>query len=263
MSSRLFLKGTDDRTSSSIRGQADYVARLERQSWEHELHRLEAIAEALALFAVMTRAEVVKSSDAVLAEKAIFQWGKGTRADATQAAHCLPGQPTFAGFPSHQLAGWREGVLHGQGLKPLALASKLRNVCGQTDLVDKDVNRVDSDLEIMTGGRGLKALFADAIQRLIARGDTQPGTPWESVRRGALAEMTAYRQRAATLYDERMRALPAAPTLAPGAAPTGDAVKRIVLRAYKRVLLTPAVTPEPLSPGEFRLRVVNEVVQGA
>lgn len=261
MSSRLFLKGTDDRTASSIRGRSDYVVRLERQSWEHELHRLGAIAETLALIAVMTRAGVVKSSDAVVAVGAIFQWGKGTRADATQAAHCLPGQPTFAGFPSHQLLDWKEGALLGKGLKALALASKLRNVCAQTDLVDKDVNRVDSDLEIMAGGRGLKALFADTIQRLTARGELRPDVPWESVRRAVVAETTAYRQRASALYDERMRGLPALPP--PPAVPTGDTVKRLVLRAYKRVLLTPAVTPEPLSPGEFQRRVVAEVVQGA
>jgi hypothetical protein len=143
---------------------------LAMQALIHEGNRLESVAEEIVLACVLAGSKVIGSADMVtVAGGARYQFGKGARKDNTVAAHCLPGRLLVNARPIDTLAEWlKEDALKDRGIKPLPISSKLRNLHGRTDVVELIVNQVDSRLERMRRGRGLKPLFGSTVQRVVA-----------------------------------------------------------------------------------------------
>jgi hypothetical protein len=167
--SRTHLIGLDKPSASPLRTAADPLLALRAQASNHEQHRLESVAEMLALVGVMTVKRVLAGREVVTVQGAVFQWGEGQAEHSSVGAHCLPGQLAFNGQPIHTMQMWTEQFLRERGLKPLALSSKLRNVSARTDVVDRVVNETDSLLEKLGKSRGLKVRFGGAVHQLMER----------------------------------------------------------------------------------------------
>src|ERR1700722_18302693 len=88
----LYVPGIDGPTETPLRLAANRNAEIERQAKWHEANRLNSVAEELALVAVMRKQQVFVGTEKISVVGAQRQFRSGTRADETQAAHCLPGQ---------------------------------------------------------------------------------------------------------------------------------------------------------------------------
>jgi hypothetical protein len=168
---RYHIRGLDKLTARPL---ASYPtpetakAALAMQASVHEQHRLDAVAQEIVLVCALAASKVISGHDMITVAKAWPQWGKGTKKDNTVAAHCLPGRILLNARPIDNLSEWlSEDSLDKCGIKALPMASTLRNLHGRTDVVDLIVNQVDSRLEIMTRGRGLKPLLAATVNRVV------------------------------------------------------------------------------------------------
>jgi hypothetical protein len=143
-------------------------AALATQASVHEQNRLDSVAQEIVLVCVLAASKVLALHDMFTVVGAKPQWNKGTKSDNTVAAHCLPGRILLNARPLDYLSEWlSEDSLDKCGIKALPMASTLRNLHGRTDVVDLIVNQVDSRLEIMTRGRGLKPLLAATVNRVV------------------------------------------------------------------------------------------------
>lgn len=180
---------------------------LEKQAAEHEQHRLESIAEALALVGLMNVKKALSGNERVAITGASndgFQWGEGVASETTVAAHCVPGQILFNAFPFHRMPNWTEDFLKERGLKPLQLDSKLKNVFARTDVVKDVVNKTDNLVERMDTGRGLKPRFASAVRQLLERVSIQRPVAAASLNEILRTAMSSYRLGAAYACEERL-----------------------------------------------------------
>lgn len=184
-----------------------------KQNRIHERHRLESVAEMLALLGILTMKQVLTGNDAVGVRGAVFQWGEGDKSAKLAAAHCIPGQIKFNGVALHERMVWTEVYLQEKGIKPLHMDAKLRNVSARTDVVDQVVNQTDSLLEIISyaGSRGLKYELAAAanhvttlatVQRVRAKG--QQSAIVQELPPLIHSAMSQYRNRAALTCEERL-----------------------------------------------------------
>lgn len=262
MAHRKHLVGIDDRRFSSIRGQADLKPHLRVQAREHELHRLESVAEVLCLVAIMIRQGVLTGRETVSADAAIFQFGKGSRIASVQAAHCLPGQLKFDAHPFHLMGNWNESTLRDRGLKPIPLDGKLRNLSGRTDLVDTLINQTDSFLEIMSRGRGLKSVLAHTVGQMIKQPALVPSASWPTVRKVVLESLASYRRSAISVCQQRVEDVVSRnkPALL-GQAPSPDQYKAAIVLEYMQVLLSNTSLPEPLNLSAFRWLLRDVIAQ--
>jgi hypothetical protein len=181
MSHRKQLIGLDKPAAGPLSAAANPRTVLSYQASLHEKHRLETVAEAMALVGVMTFTKALTGREKVRVRGAFFQFGQGVRKDDTVAAHCLPGYLEFNSVPLHEMPNWNENFLTECGLKPLALSSKLRNVYARTDAVAGVVNQTDSLLEMMRDGRGLKPTLERAAYGLMEQFLHRKPTTWPAV----------------------------------------------------------------------------------
>ncbi len=262
MAHRKHLVGIDDRRFTSIRGQADLKPHLRVQAREHELHRLESVAEVLCLVAIMIRQGVLTGRETVSAEAAIYQFGTGSLVASVQAAHCLPGQLKFDGQPFHLMANWSKSTLLDRGLKPIPLDGKLRNLSGRTDLVDTLINQTDSYLEIMSRGQGLKFVLAHTTGQMIRQPALVPSASWPTVRKVVVESMAAYRRNAVSVCQQRVEDVVSRnkPALL-GQPPGTDQYKAAIVLEYMQVLLSNTLLPEPLNLSAFRWLLRDVMVQ--
>jgi hypothetical protein len=198
------LIGLDKPTTGPLRLAADPVSLLREQASTHERHRLETVAEAIALVGVMTFQKALSGREAVRVGGAVFQFGRGLRSDNTVAAHCLPGQLEFNSSPLHTMPNWNEAFLKECGLKPLALSSKLRNVSARTDAVDRIVNQTDNLIEIMRNGRGLKPTLEYTVYGLMQQLLRRKPTSWPAVEEMVRESLNYYRLGAGYACEERL-----------------------------------------------------------
>jgi len=166
---RHFLIGLDKPQETPLSASSAPMAKLRLQAQQHERLRLESASEMLGLVGILCMHQALSGFEVVTVRGAIYQWGQGVKADRTVGAHCLPGQIRFNENAPHQGPSWKEEFLIECGLKPLALASKLRNLSARVQVADSTINSVDSLLEKMGDGRGLKPLFANESQYIMLR----------------------------------------------------------------------------------------------
>jgi hypothetical protein len=204
MSRRKQLIGLDKPTAGPLSAAANPRTVLRYQASIHEMHRLETVAEAMALVGVMTFAKALTAREKVRVGGAFFQFGQGVRKDDTVAAHCLPGYLEFNSVPLHEMPDWNENFLRECGLKPLALSSKLRNVYARTDAVARVVNETDSLLEIMRDGRGLKPALERAVYGLMEQFLRRKPTTWPAVEDLVQNSFNHYRLVAGYACEERL-----------------------------------------------------------
>ncbi len=184
-----------------------------KQARIHEQHRLESVAERLGLWGILTMKQALTRNDTVAVRRGVFQWGEGDRSAIRAAAHCIPGQIKFNGSALHEKKLWTPEHLQEQGIKPVPMDAKLRNVSARTDVVDQVVNQTDSLLEIISsaGNRGLKYELAAAachvttlaaVQR--SRTEGQQIAIFQELPPLIHAAMSQYRIRAALTCEERL-----------------------------------------------------------
>lgn len=188
-----------------LANQADPLLALRQQAVMHENNRLETVAELLAITAIMATQRVLTGNEVITVGRAMFQFGRGDSQRGIQAAHCLPGQPYFNSRALHTVDEWQPEILARHQLKPLPLASKLRNLCGRTDYVDSSLNQADCFIEILDDGRGLKPTLGRALYHLQQHVKHRPG-----MKPGEAGEMVArsleiYRQHASYVCEERLQ----------------------------------------------------------
>ncbi len=238
-----------------LSAQPDPLLALRQQAVMHEHHRLETIAELLAITAILTVQRVLTGHEVITIGRAMFQFGKGDRAQGIQAAHCLPGHPYFNGLALHTVDEWQPEILARHQLKPLPLASKLRNLCGRTDYVDASLNQTDCLIEIMDDGRGLKPTLGRALHHLQQHLKHRPAKDWPAVGELVAQSMEIYRQHAAYVCQERLHQLPFTTT------PNATAIpKSHILESYLQVVQNGTFIPDSTSLNGF-FRVVTEVLK--
>lgn len=260
---RQHIIGLDKPAAASIRSNADLTPHLQFQAADHEGNRLETVAEVLALIAILRRQEVLTGREVVSVEGAVYQFGKGIRADSTHAAHCLPGHLAFNALPFQTMAEWNPARLHARGIKPLPLASKLRNLCGRTDVVDETVNKTDSALEMMANGRGLKPLLGRVVGEVVHDPRLLPSATWDVARAVAAEALANYRRGATQLCQARIGELAA--RTGTGATPANDEERKArygtaVAQVYLRILGSTATPPDALTTAGFN-QAVRDVVR--
>jgi hypothetical protein len=204
MSRRKQLIGLDKPTVGPLSASANPRTVLRYQALLHEMHRLETVAEAMALVGVMTFTNALTGREKIRVGGAFFQFGQGVRKDDTVAAHCLPGQLEFNSVPLHEMPDWNESFLKECGLKPLALSSKLRNVYARTDAVARVVNQTDNLLEIMRDGRGLKPTLGRAVYGLMDQYLRRKPRTWPTVEDLVQNSLNHYRLIAGYACEERL-----------------------------------------------------------
>ena len=262
---RMKLAGMDKPTAASIRTNADLAPYLQLQARVHEANRLETVAEVLALVAVIRRQEVLAGNEVVSVEGAMYQFGKGIRADGTVAAHCLPGHLMFNALPFQTMAEWEVARLHARGIKPLPLASKLRNLCGRTDVVDENINKVDSAVEIMANGLGLKRLLERVVGQVVNHPRLTSTAAWSVARTTAANAFAIYRGDASRFCQARIQVL--STQIGRGTAPANDEERNArygiaIAQTYLLVLGSTTTPPEALGTAGFT-QLVRDVVKGS
>lgn len=259
---RTQIIGLDKPQASALRTAADPLKTLRQQAAEHERHRLESIAEITVLVAVMAGRGVISGREIVVVGRAVFQFGTGARKDNTQAAHCLPGQLEFNARPLHTLPDWNPAFIRERGLKPLPLSSKLRNLCGRTDAVDGSVNQVDSLLEIMGNGRGLKPLFGRSVSQVLQRQTQRASVNADDLRGMVEDAMEHYRLGAAYACEERIGELAMRERVAKSADDSQSAGrKKIVAEEYLLTVQDESFVPEPLTASGFQWLLRDVIAQ--
>jgi hypothetical protein len=260
MATRDQLIGLDKPAAPSLRGLKDPRPELRRQARGHERNRLESVAEALGLIGLLAARKVLSGHELVAIKGAVYQFGSGLRADFTNAAHCLPGHLYFNALPLEGLADWSPVILQQQGIKALAMASKLRNLAARTDVVDQWVNRVDSDVEKMSGERGLKRTFARTVERLIGEMTRRPLTGWKAFHRLLAEHVDYYRMHAAFACQERCDRYRTelTRTTAPSERETLD-FQQLIAQEYLELLQDRGFEPEAVSFNGFE-RMLRDVL---
>ena len=260
MGRRRHIKGLDKPSAGPLRFEADPLVTLAKQASAHEIHRLDSVAETMILVGVMAGKKVLAGHEMVTVGPAEPQFGSGVRSHNTVAAHCLPGRILLNARALDSMPDWSEDFLSIRGIKSLAMASKLRNLNGRTDVADRTVNLVDSLIEIMGSGRGLKPLFGNSVNLLLKRCSLEG-----SVNKGMINElvrdyMERYQFIASYACEERLDELIAAQ---PGAAqPEAESIthKMIVAEEYLDVLQDKSSIPAPVTR-EGCENTINEVTQ--
>ena len=252
MAGRNHLIGLDKPSAISIRGMSNPWPELRRQAVGHEMNRLESVAEILGLIGILTARRFLSGHENVSAKAAFFQFGQGVRADATQAAHCLPGDLYFNSIPLRDMADWAPESLRDRGIKPLPLASKLRNLHARTDVVDQSLNTTDSNLEIMSNGRGLKHALARTVQNMITEMTRVPLSGWEGLHRLQIRHLQAYRMYANFACLERIDQYQSEIFRAKGTkSQPALETKMAIARVYQETLTDHAFEPEANSSASF------------
>jgi hypothetical protein len=219
------------------------------QAFTHEKHRLESVAEMLALLGVLTMKNVLNWYDAVQVRGAVFQWGEGSSATGQVAAHCLPGQIRFNGAAPHERPCWTADFLEQRGLKALAIDSKLRNVSARTDIVEAIVNKTDNLIEKLSGRRGLKSRFADAAYQVASSVATRRLRNSLELARVVESATHHYRLGATLACEERLDWLAQAlKTTAAQTEPTKRQEQAAIINRYLSVLRDTAFMPGFATP---------------
>lgn len=258
---RQHIIGLDKPTAAPLRSAADPTAQLATQASIHERHRLDSIAEVLALVALLTARKVLIGHETVSVRGAVYQWGQGVSTDATVGAHCLPGQLLFNGSALHDCPHWTPQFLTDRGFKALPLSSKLRNLSARTDVVDSVVNTTDSLLERMGGQRGLKPQFGAVARQLMTQTRLHvPNNPTALAQSIGLA-MSQYRLGAAYACEERLGQLSQEVGTSPDSAGNERRSRQaLVIRQYLAVLRGRAHAPVYASVGGLAL-LMRDVLQ--
>ena len=258
---RHFVIGLDQGTTAPLSAAADPQAVLREQASIHERHRLESVAETIALVGAMTFQKVLSGLERVRVGAAVFQFGRGALEDNTVAAHCLPGELEFNSRPVHTMPNWNEAFLRECGLKPLALSSKLRNVSARTDPVDRIVNQTDNLIESMRNGRGLKPALGRTVYGLMEQISRRRPASWPAVEEFVRDSMRHYRLTASYACEERLDDLAQYAKLAISDSKL-EAInyKLIVAEEYLEVVQDASFVPEPTTLTGF-LRVVKDVIE--
>jgi len=255
------LIGLDKPTTGPLSSAANPKILLRNQASTHEQHRLEAVAEGMALVGVMTFQKAFSGRETVRVGGAIFQFGRGVRSDNTVAAHCLPGLLEFNSRPLHTMPNWNEAFLKERGLKPLALSSKLRNVSARTDAVDRIVNETDSLLEMMQNGRGLKPALQHAVYGLMGQFLRRKPVSWAAVEELVSESMNYYRLTAGYVCEERLEDLTKATRFASSGSQLQSLDYKVtVAEKYLEVTQNASFVPEPTTLTGF-LWLVKDVVE--
>jgi len=261
MGNRKHIIGLDKPDSRPLSSYSHPELALRKQALEHEQHRLECVAEMLALVGLMTLKKVLSGNETVAVEgEAEFQFGKGVKKHGTVGAHCLPGKLNFNGTSLHEKIEWRAELIQKQGMKPLPLSSKLRNLAGRVDVADASINNTDSWVEKMPDQRGLKFHFGRSVQRLM----------WEiSVRHPATGHALCklvedaydhYKSNVRYIYEERWDSV-AHPQ--PGVkAGEHDANRQFIVERYFKALRNPSFVPEAITTPGFRELIGDVLTEG-
>ena len=258
---REHLIGLDKPTTAPLSAAANAEAVLRNQASNHERHRLESVAETIALVAAMTSQKALSGREQVRVGGAVFQFGRGVRDDNTVAAHCLPGQLEFNSRPVHTMPDWNQAFLRACGLKPLALSSKLRNVSARTDPVDLIVNQTDSLIESMRDGRGLKPALGRTVYGLMEEFSRRKPDNWAAVEEMVRDSTRHYRLTASYACEERLDDLTQYAKLAISDSKLESInYKLIIAKEYLKVVQDASFVPEPTTFTGF-LQVVKDVIE--
>jgi hypothetical protein len=226
----------------------------------HGRNRHETVAETLALVGIMRHHTVLTGKELVTVVGAKFQYGAGSRSDQIQAAHCLPGQLVFDSCLLHTLPDWNPGHLQRLHLKPLPLAAKLRGLYGRTDPVDRLVNQVDSLLEMMGAGRGLKSDFGRSSNLLLIRLQYRKVDRVEGIAEFVSCAFDEYCASEARACDERLDDLSHELSRSADTATGEELTKKIhIAEQYLHLAQSRTFVPEAVTQQGFR-DAVRDVV---
>lgn len=187
---RTHLKGIDDRGPLSLTTGQQGFAALQAEAIIHERNRLESVAELYCLLCILSYGGILSGANAATKGKTTYQFGKGKKADRTEAAHCLPGQILINGHYPDIILDTAANVANA-GLKPIPMSSKLRHLFGRTDITSVEVNDTDSSIETVTGDIGIKPAFVLCTDNLFSELEKSPPDNKVKVLRHAQA---AYRE---------------------------------------------------------------------
>lgn len=132
----------------------------------HEEDRLETVAEFFALMSVLAWAGILSGDNAASKGRTHYQDGTGSKANRTEAAHCIPQQVLINGRYPHELLG-TESSVHQCGLKPLPVYSKLVSLFARTNKTSIEVNDTDGSIESVSGSLGIKIAFVKWTDHLL------------------------------------------------------------------------------------------------
>lgn len=201
---RAFLAGLDDRLPlAQTTGKAG-VASLRAEACIHERTRLETVAEFFALMSVLAAAGILAGDNSASKGKTTFQFGKGSRSDNTEAAHCLPAQVLINGqYPNAILES--AAHVHRCGLKPIAVSSKLVNLFARTNKTSVEVNDADGSIERISGGLGIKIAFVKWTDALLTMLEASPPRSRDEVLTAAREAYRGYLEAEKTATRTRLR----------------------------------------------------------
>jgi hypothetical protein len=129
----------------------------EQVEW-HAANKSEAVSKLFLIAAKMNQRDlfpIPHTQRIVTASRARVQLQKGSRNEKTEAAHCLPAQINVNSMPIYSFVPSKQPML----------LYDLRGLCGRTDIVDKEVNYIDSRLE---DNGGIDRVVRK-VQRMLAR----------------------------------------------------------------------------------------------
>jgi hypothetical protein len=262
MNNRDYLIGLDKRSARPLNAYTHPEQALRNQALTHEKHRLEAVAETLALVGLMAVKQVLRGNEVVVVKGgAVFQFGKGVEEHATVGAHCLPGRLNFNNAHLHEMVEWRPEVIQQRGMKPLPLSSKLRNLFAWVDVFDRSINNADSWVEKLTDERGLKPLFGRTVQRSMREVALRKPPTGRGLRELVKQGFEDYKFNAGYIYEERLDRLIHPPSsVKPG---EHDANRKLIVEHYLTVLCHPSFMPEALTPPGFSDLIRDVLAEGA
>ena len=261
MGNRKHIIGLDKPVSRPLNSYSQPEMALRKQALEHERHRLECVAEMLALVGLMTLKQVLTGNEAVAVEgEAEFQFGQGVKKHGTVGAHCLPGKLNFNGTSLHEKVEWRPDLIEQQGMKPLPLSSKLRNLFGRVDVADASINNADSWVEKMPDQRGLKFHFGRSVHRLMGEIPLRHPATGRALCKLVEDAYKHYTSSVRYIYEERWDSV-AHPR--PGAqAGEHDAKRKFIVEHYFQALRDPAFNPAAITTPGFRELMGDVLMEG-
>ncbi len=261
MSNRKQVIGLDKQTSRPLSSYTQPERALLKQALAHETHRLESVAETLALIGLMTLKKVLSGNEMVAVKgDAEYQFGEGVKAHGTVGAHCLPGKINFNNTHLHIMAEWRPDVIKQRGMKPIPLSSKLRNLFARVDVFDSSINNADSWSEKMSGERGLKFHLGKSVQRLMKDISFQKPSTIRSLGKLVEDSFEHYKFGARYIYEERLDSLTNPSSYAkPG---KNDATRRFIVECYWDVLRDTSFVPDAITTLGFRDLIRDVLAEG-
>jgi hypothetical protein len=258
---RKFLGGLDTPVSRPLSSYSQPELALRKQAVEHEQHRLESVAETLALVGLMTVKKVLSGNEVVAVKgEAVYQLVSGVKKHGTVGAHCLPGKLNFNGAHLHIRAEWKPEEIKQKGMKPLPLSSKLRHLFGRVDVLDGSINDADTWVEKMSKERGLKFHFGRAVERLMKNILVRKPATVRTL--GELIEEAHghYTFGANYIYEERLDSL--AHPLPSGQTDKNNATRKLIIEQYWAALQDPNFVPEAIGPLGFRDVIRDVLAEG-